>query len=106
LKATCHDRQGNGVQRLAVTIQSDAAFPLTPALSLGEREKVRRARKYSLLSKLSQMDGIDSLSLRERVRVRGNGMIDRLLPQAKGCAPARGCIYRMPTTGSCSLNDS
>ena len=106
LSATCHNRQGKGMRLLAVTIQSDAAFPLTPALSLREREIVPSAGKGSLFSKDRQTVVSCSLSPRERVRVRGNMMINRPHPQAKGCAPAHGCIHRMPTTGSCSLNDA
>ena len=58
----------------AVAIESGVAFPLTPALSLRERETVRAAGKSRSVSEYSQMAESCSLSLGERVRVRGNAM--------------------------------
>ena len=48
-------------------------FPLTPALSLGERVKQSRPGEQSRPVGLALRDARCSLSLRERVRVRGNG---------------------------------
>ena len=48
-------------------------FPLTPALSLGERVTHSRRGKQSRLLSFPLRDARCSLSLRERVRVRGNG---------------------------------
>ena len=55
--------------------KSEGRFPLTPALSLGERENVLRRRnrpgRLSILPRWIRY----SLSLRERVRVRGKEAI-------------------------------
>src|SRR5688572_24745553 len=51
----------------------DGFFPLTPALSLGERVNSTLRRVQSRHFDCSLRDARCSLSLRERVRVRGNG---------------------------------
>ena len=48
-------------------------FPLTPALSLGERVNLTRRGEASRPVCFPLRDAGCSLSLRERVRVRGNG---------------------------------
>src|SRR2546426_7747436 len=48
-------------------------FPLTPALSLGERVNPSLCGEQSRLLGFPLRDARCSLSLRERVRVRGNG---------------------------------
>ena len=58
----------------AAETSSDAPFPLTPALSLGEREKPRQPETNSSAVEHTQMCASCPLSLRERVRVRGKAM--------------------------------
>ena len=53
-------------------------FPLTPALSLGERVNPSRRGEQSRPVGFPLRDARCSLSLRERVRVRGNGANDPL----------------------------
>src|SRR2546428_9462052 len=50
-------------------------FPLTPALSLGERVNPSLRGEQSRPVGLSLRDACYSLSLRERVRVRGSGAV-------------------------------
>ena len=52
--------------------QSGGLFPLTPALSLGERVNPSLRGEQSRLVGFPLCDARYSLSLRERVRVRGN----------------------------------
>src|SRR5213075_1786862 len=53
--------------------RSHGFFPLTPALSLGERVNPSLRREQSRRAGFPPRDARCSLSLRERVRVRGNG---------------------------------
>src|SRR2546426_8302101 len=53
-------------------------FPLTPALSLGERVNPALRREQSRFLGFPLRDARRSLSLRERVRVRGNGANEAL----------------------------
>ena len=52
--------------------RSNGFFPLTPTLSLGERVNLSRRGEQSTALGLPLRDARCSLSLRERVRVRGN----------------------------------
>ena len=53
------------------------AFPLTPALSLREREKPIPSQQIGCMS-ISALGGLCvSLSLRERAGVRGNAAVER-----------------------------
>src|SRR5213593_5112436 len=69
LRATA-PRQGEGIH----VAQRGGFFPLTPALSPGERVTLSRPRAQSKPVGFPLRDAPCSLSLRERVRVRGNGV--------------------------------
>jgi hypothetical protein len=56
-----------------------AAFPLTPALSLGERENGFQRWDWLTGWWMTRNGRSCSLSLRERVRVRGNGLSIRIV---------------------------
>src|SRR5436309_10113643 len=62
-------RQGQGIR----AARCGVFFPLTPALSLGERVNPSLRREQSRRAGFPPRDARCSLSLRERVRVRGNG---------------------------------
>ena len=55
-----------------------ASFPLTLTLSLREREPTRRPVEWPLAVLLSKHGQVFSLSLGERVGVRGNGLASQL----------------------------
>ena len=80
----------------ATTIQSKAAFPLTPTLSPKERENLGGAREQSLPSEQSRAAESRSLSAGERVGVRGNGS-PNLGDAASGCT-----LWRTYNVGSTS----
>jgi hypothetical protein len=61
--------QGEGVRAARIS----GFFPLTPALSLGERVNSTKRRVQSKPFGSPQRDARCSLSPREKVRVRGNG---------------------------------
>ena len=76
-------------------------FPLTPALSLGER--VNHALRGELATPvgLPLRDARCSLSLRERVRVRGNGANDPL-----GRRTSPGTVELDESSGEAGGNES
>src|SRR3989442_14676683 len=62
------------VKIVSASCNCDAAFPLTPALSLGERENPSQRGGESSTPGSSQNGERCPLSLGERVGVRGNGL--------------------------------
>src|SRR2546422_7679254 len=77
-------------------------FPLTPALSLGERVNAALRGEQSRLVGLPLRDARCSLSLRERVRVRGNGAA--YYPRIGPC-PELSNWASLPAEAEVSLND-
>jgi hypothetical protein len=97
-----------GAQRLAVTVQAEGPFPLTPALSPEEREIVRSAGNSSPFSERSRPADRYSLSSGERARVRGNSTPDCIHTALGYSNPNSGCRVSKsqrppPLSRSCSL---
>ena len=81
--------------------EMESAFPLTPALSLGERENHPPRYDKSRRSGISSDGGRGTLSSGERARVRGNGA--HVFSTGSGCLSlcrpcAFGHISRVPTS--------
>ncbi len=62
--------------REAAQAATHVLFPLTPALSLGEREPCRPALEETKRLEFADWQRVFSLSPRERAGVRGNGPCD------------------------------